>query len=585
MLGFGMKSLSSKYFMVFSSVLLLTLTGCGSSDQQQGATTTAGSSPVVLTAQDVAMTTAIGNAVASQDANAPAIAAAKAAALATANPATSAAVAPLAKTVSPPPPVVGEQKVFSKSIFVVPKSGTISFSKSFNGLADGAQGTLVFLNSFGTDIPTTACTGTAKQIKVCQASRSIALAWNPTSVQVVLNGTTVIAPNQIPRTQGKALIPATVKKANTMQVTISGPAYSFIQLEVWSQPTAPVAQSPIANFTFNPTSGTVPVNIAFDASTSNSPNGAITNYSWDFGDGATGTGITISHFYSFASTFSIVLTVTDSAGKSATKSSSIVIANPILPVPSFTYTIDPSGTLKVNVDGSGSSSANGPISVYYWNWGDGVGATFGVTSSYTYAAAGTYLVTLTVTDVAGVTASIGQTITIQPGPVANFTFNPPSGTVPVNITFDASTSSSPNGAITNYSWDFGDGSTGSGITPSHQYLFAGTFSIVLTVTDSAGLSATKSAAIVIANPIPPVASFTYNIDTSGVHIVSVDGSGSSSVNGSISIYSWNWGDGIGLTTGVTSSYTYATAGSYVVTLTVIDAAGNIAAISQTVTVP
>jgi PKD repeat protein len=405
-----MKSLISKYLMVPATVLLLTLTGCGSGgDQQQGAAATAGSSPVTMTAQDVAMTTAIENAVASLDANAPAIAAAKSAALATANPAASTA----AKAVPPAAPVAGEKKVFGKSIFVVPKSGTISVSKTFNGLVDGAQGTLVFYNSFGENIPTTACTGTAKQIKICQASRSIALAWNPTSVDVVLNGATVITPTLIPRTQGKAQFPVAVNKTNTLQVTLAGPAYSFIQLEVWSQPTAPVVANPIANFTFNPTTGTVPVNIAFDASTSTSPNGPIMSYAWDFGDGGTGSGMTTSHVYGFAGTFSIVLTVTDSVGKSATKSAQIVIAPPILPVASFTYTIDTStGALIVAADGSGSSSANGPIISYNWNWGDGIGVSSGVTSSYTYALPGTYVVTLVVLDISGNVAVISQTVVV-----------------------------------------------------------------------------------------------------------------------------------------------------------------------------
>ena len=237
-----MKSSVTRYFIVPAVLLVLALSGCGSGDGGQSAASTVSGTQASLTAQDVAMAKAINDSVASLDANAAA----------------------LAKVALPAAPVAGEQKVFGKSIFVVPKSGTLSVSKSFAGLVNGAQGTLVFYNSFGRDIPTTPCVGTARQIKVCEASRAIALAWNPTSVEVILNGQTVIAPNQIPRTQGKALIPVTVNLADTLKVNLSGPAYSFIQLEVWSMPTAPVALNPVADFTFTPTTGGVPLTVAFD---------------------------------------------------------------------------------------------------------------------------------------------------------------------------------------------------------------------------------------------------------------------------------------------------------------------------------
>jgi PKD repeat protein len=193
-----------------------------------------------------------------------------------------------------------------------------------------------------------------------------------------------------------------------------------------------------------------------------------------------------------------------------------------------------------------------------------------------------------VTDSAGKSATKSSAIVIAApvqNPIANFIFNPASGTVPVNVLFDASTSTSPNGPILSYAWDFGDGNTGTGMTPSHVYAFAGTFLVNLTVTDSAGKSAVKLSQIVIVAPILPVASFTYTVGLPGTFIVSVDGSASTSANGPILLYGWNWGDGSANTSGVTSSYTYAAAGSYVVTLTISDSLGNIASTSQTIVVP
>jgi PKD repeat protein len=308
-----MNSIITRYFMVPAVVLLLSLAGCGS-DGGGGTASTASSAPDGLTAEDIATTRAIEDSVASFDAG-------------SALPGT---------TLTATPPVAGEQKVFGKKQFVVPKSGTLNVTKTFTGLVDGAQGTLVFYNSFGKDIPTAPCTGTAKQIKVCEKTRAIALALNPTSVEVILNGQTVIAPNQIPRTQGKALIPVTVNLADTLQVNLSGPKHSFIQLEVWSMPTAPVVLNPVADFSFSPTTGGIPLMVTFDASASSSPNGSILAYSWDFGDGSRAEDKIpqVTHIYNTAGTFNVVLTVIDMAKQTATKTAQITTS------PAITLTFD-----------------------------------------------------------------------------------------------------------------------------------------------------------------------------------------------------------------------------------------------------
>lgn len=71
---------------------------------------------------------------------------------------------------------------------------------------------------------------------------------------------------------------------------------------------------PIASFTYYPQSGTQPLAVNFDAFASNDPDGSISAYQWDFGDGATGSGTPISHTYQGIGTFTITLTVTDNEG-------------------------------------------------------------------------------------------------------------------------------------------------------------------------------------------------------------------------------------------------------------------------------
>jgi PKD repeat protein len=83
-------------------------------------------------------------------------------------------------------------------------------------------------------------------------------------------------------------------------------------------------------------------------------------------------------------------------------------------------------------------------------------------------------------------------------PRAYFTATPDSGTEPLTVAFDATGSLSPNGAITKYEWDFGDGSSATGVTTSHDYTTAGHFTATLTITDALGLTAAASQPIDVA---------------------------------------------------------------------------------------
>ncbi len=147
-------------------------------------------------------------------------------------------------------------------------------------------------------------------------------------------------------------------------------------------------------------------------------------------------------------------------------------------------------SLDCTFDSSASSVEGATITSRTWNFGDGETGT-GTTPEHTYAASGTYDVTLTVTSSKGKTASVThpvQVTRINHEPTAAFTFSCDQ----LECSFDGSSSDDPDGDVTDYAWDFGDGNTGSGSTVDYTFASAGTRTVTLTVTDNDGGTDTKS---------------------------------------------------------------------------------------------
>jgi len=167
-------------------------------------------------------------------------------------------------------------------------------------------------------------------------------------------------------------------------------------------------------------------------------------------------------------------------------------------------------------------------------------------------------------------------------PVAVLAPSATSGTAPAVFTFDGSASYDPDGTALTYAWDFGDGTTGSGPVATHTYPQAGSYAVVMTVTDGSGAAARANTLVsVVAPNTAPVASFGAT-GSGGVAPVtaSFDGSSSYDPDGSIASWAWDFGDGTS-STGATASHLYAQAGSYTVKLTVTDDRGAKASSSLT----
>jgi len=255
---------------------------------------------------------------------------------------------------------------------------------------------------------------------------------------------------------------------------------------------------PTASFTFSPAKPYVGNTVIFDGSASNDPDGQIVSYTWSFGDGSSGSGVTTTHVYTKAGTYKVSLEVTDNKGAKGSTSKTIAVAEKPSqnekPSASFTFTVqNPQQEGKISIgdkivfDASSSSDPDGEIVLYRWELEPGSIRT-GEKVTYVYRKAGSYSVTLTVEDDLGATDSETQIIEVVPvppkPPVAIFTFSPQEPKPGDPVSFDASGSYDPDGGeIALYEWDFGDGTTGSGVTVIHKFNQAGRYLVTLTVTD------------------------------------------------------------------------------------------------------
>ncbi len=163
------------------------------------------------------------------------------------------------------------------------------------------------------------------------------------------------------------------------------------------------------------------------------------------------------------------------------------------PTAAYTYTPSaPQTGQAVSFNGSSSTDTGATITGYAWSFGDGATAT-GVSPSHTYTASGNYTVKLTITDSTGNTSSVTHTVSVtgatSGAPVAKFTYSLTHSGQRQAVSFNGTGSTDTGASITSYSWTFGDGSAGSGASVRHAYRRQGSYSVTLTVRDSAGKSA------------------------------------------------------------------------------------------------
>lgn len=173
--------------------------------------------------------------------------------------------------------------------------------------------------------------------------------------------------------------------------------------------------TPVPNFFFSPSTGRENEPVLFDGSAS-ADDGQIVSYVWSFGDGDSGSGRTVSHTYELAGTYMVTLTVTDDRGQRATSApQSVTVTAAANPVAAFTFSpTDPMAGTSLVFNGASSTVPTGrTITGFNWEFGDGNVAT-GPAPTHAFAVAGTYTVTLVVTDNTGRKGVASRTVTVRP---------------------------------------------------------------------------------------------------------------------------------------------------------------------------
>ena len=271
---------------------------------------------------------------------------------------------------------------------------------------------------------------------------------------------------------------------------------------------ASVNDAPVASASASTETGQAPLRVIFDAGASSDIDGTISNYAWNFGDGEIGNGSVVEHIFEVAGTYTIDLVITDDEGDVA--DTSVVVA--VTPAPqvnqsptasfSASVTSGEAPLEDVKFDGTLSYDSDGNIADYRWDFGDG-GATVSGSVVYHTFPVGVFNVILTVIDNEGASAQttvvISATTPTQTNelPFADISAGALEGPAPFLVSFDGSGSNDPDGQITLYSWSFGDGNTGAGVSAQHTFTEPGVYTTTLTVTDNRGDTSMASVTVTV----------------------------------------------------------------------------------------
>jgi uncharacterized repeat protein (TIGR01451 family) len=340
-------------------------------------------------------------------------------------------------------------------------------------------------------------------------------------------------------------------------------------------PTILVPPTVAANFT--PVSATTG-NSAYFTSTSTTNGSPIATWSWAFGDGQIGSGATTSHTYANMGIYTVTLTVTDTCGYTNTKSGPITVkanttttvtssSNPSALGQSVTFT----ATVGVVPPGSGTPTSN--VNFYDGGilLGNGTlaGSGFATLTTSSLIMGGHVITAAYAGDSCyngSASAVLNQVVTDTP--ITGLSAVNDSPTTLGQATFFTATATGSNIV---YTWDFGDGHTGSGATASNTYAAVGVYTARVTATNGVSQVVATTPVTITDTPITGLGAVNDSPTTLGQATFFT-----ATATGSNIVYTWDFGDGH-TGSGATASNTYAAVGVYTARVTATNGTSQVVA--------
>lgn len=322
-------------------------------------------------------------------------------------------------------------------------------------------------------------------------------------------------------------------------------------------------QTLIANFNFS----SPVVSVGEELRLTDDSTGNPTQWVWDFGDGTGATEPEVVKVWDTEGVYTVTMLITNAAGDEAQQSFDFtVVSADVLRPPSADFSFD-SETIEVGQPLQFTDTSTGEPDSLLWAFGDGT-TDVGASVTKVFEVEGVYEVTLTATNAAG-SDSDSALITVVPGG------SPPEAVIaPVPTTIDTGQTitllSESTNSPTSTSWDFGDGSTENGTEVRHSWDTPGEYRITLTVANATGQDTTFRTIFV--EPAIEVPDARFNESSLTVIAGETLSFNSTSINNPTSLV-WEFGDG-STAEGANVTNSWATPGSYTVTLTAANAAGS-----------
>ena len=292
-------------------------------------------------------------------------------------------------------------------------------------------------------------------------------------------------------------------------------------------------------------------------------------YDWNFADGSQHSlSPSDQHTWAAPGAYNVVLTVQDSCGHTQIAELPVNAYGPVVAAPTADVTC---GYAPLNVAFTGAGSGGVPPYTYAWSFGDGATSTL-INPSHSYLTVGNFTATLTVTDHLGHSGSSSIAIsTTTRMEVAVQGLPATTGPAPLTVNFASAVTG---GTLPYaYSWDFGDGTaTVSASAAQHTFTAAGTYDVVLSVTDNCGHTKTGTLTVNAYAPVLPSLGASTTCGTTPLNVCF-----NPSATGGVPpyIYSWSFGDGTPVSGDQKPCHNFLSAGDFTVILTATDSLGNV----------